>query len=87
MRGASACRLGGFIFCVRIRKTVIVARVAFPTALDSPPARGFFCRQSVSEAHISNLMFHLNYNRFIVDPHTTARDSQVSRVISSSRGA
>jgi hypothetical protein len=47
----------------------------------------FFCRQSVSEAHISNLMFHLNYNRFIVDPHTTARDSQVSRVISSSRGA
>jgi len=51
------------------------------------PHAVFFCRQSVSEAHISNLMFHLNYNRFIVDPHTTARDSQVSRVISSSRGA
>jgi hypothetical protein len=42
VRGASACRLGGFIFCVRIRKTVIVARAAFPTALGSPPARGFF---------------------------------------------
>jgi hypothetical protein len=53
-------------------------------------ARARFFLSSVCQflAHIiSNLMFHLNYVRFIVDPHTTARDSQVSRVISSSRGA